>query len=116
VSSPLTDTGHTEPEVRREILLLDAAKAREDALRKRDEGDMGGAAVMLKRVSFALAAAPAELGADLDEQASDLAMLAAQFALDQVSEADAKYLAQRAYNAHRGKRAYEAKLSRRKER
>ena len=113
VTSPLTDTGHTEPEVRREILLLDAAKAREDALRKRDEGDMGGAAAMLSRVSFALAAASPELGRDLDEQAGDLDMLAAQFAMDQVSEADAKYLAQRAYNAHRGKHAYEAKLSRR---
>jgi hypothetical protein len=29
-----------------------------------------------------------------------------------ITEADAKYLAQRAYNAHRGKRAYEGKLSR----
>jgi hypothetical protein len=44
---------------------------------------------------------------------SDLADLADRFVAEDVSEQDAKYMAQRAYNAHRGKRAYEAKLSRR---
>ena len=54
----------------------------------------------------------AEVAAELHEQARDLADMAGQFAADEVREEDAKYLAQRAYNAHRGKRAYEAKLSR----
>jgi hypothetical protein len=112
VASPLTSAGHAEPEVRREILLLDAAKAREEALRRRDEGDLGGAAGVLREMSAMLACAPAELRGELSEQAGDLAALADQFATDQVSEADAKYLAQRAYNAHRGKRAYEEKLAR----
>lgn len=116
VVSPLMAAGHAEPEVRREVLLLDAAKAREEALRRRDEGDLGGAAGVLRAASFTLAGAPAELGAGLDEQAGDLAVLADQFAVGQVSEADAKYLAQRAYNAHRGKRAYEEKLARGKPR
>jgi len=48
----------------------------------------------------------------LAEQVSDLADLADRFMAEGVSEEDAKYMAQRAYNAHRGKRAYEAKLSR----
>jgi len=117
VVSRLTAAGHAEPEVRKEILLLDAAKAREDALRMRDEGDFGGAATVLRQMSVMLAcAAPAAAGEDaaaLHEQAADLADLAGRFGAEQVSELDAKYMAQRAYNAHRGKRAYEAKLSRR---
>jgi len=116
VVSRLTAAGHAEPEVRREVLLLDAAKAREDALRLRDEGDLGSAAVMLRAMSSALAAAPAaygdEFAAELREQALDLDDMAGRFVAEEVSDEDAKYLAQRAYNAHRGKRAYEAKLSR----
>jgi hypothetical protein len=68
-------------------------------------------------MSAAIAAAPAASGVDtaeLREQALDLEDMAGRFVAEEVSEEDAKYLAQRAYNAHRGKRAYEAKLSRRK--
>ena len=85
----------------------------------RDEGDFGGAAGVLRGVSAMVAAAPGAvrrtLVAELAEQASDLADMAERFVAEDVSEQDAKYLAQRAYNAHRGKRAYEAKLSRRSE-
>jgi Ca-activated chloride channel homolog len=114
VVTRLTAAGHAEPEVRREVLLLDAAKAREDALRLRDEGDLGGAANVLRCMSAAIAAAPVdgEVGAELREQVLDLEDMAGRFAAEDVSAEDAKYLAQRAYNAHRGKRAYEAKLSR----
>ena len=116
IVSRLTAAGHAEPEVRREMLLLDAARAREDALRRRDAGDMDGAAGALRQMSAMMAAAPAAYGGTLDaelaEQVSDLADLADRFVVEEVSEEDAKYLAQRAYNAHRGKRAYEAKLSR----
>jgi hypothetical protein len=98
------------------MLLLDAAKAREDALRLRDLGDLGGAAMALQEMSVRLSSAPAEYGSEgaseLREHALDLADLAERFVGEEVTEADAKYLAQRAYNAHRGKRAYEAKLSR----
>ena len=117
IVSRLTAAGHAEPEVRREMLLLDAARAREDALRMRDEGDLGGAAGVLRAVSARVAAAPAAYGVALDdalaEQVSDLADMADRFVAEEVSEQDAKYMAQRAYNAHRGKRAYEAKLARR---
>jgi len=117
IVSRLTAAGHAEPEVRREMLLLDAARAREDALRMRDEGDLGGAAGVLRSVCRMMAASPAAYGVALDdalaEQVSDLAELADRFGAEDVSEQDAKYMAQRAYNAHRGKRAYEAKLSRR---
>jgi hypothetical protein len=65
-----------------------------------------------------MATAPEALGpefaGELREQAVDLEDVAQQFALSDVKEEDAKYLAQRAYNVHRSKRAYEEKLSRRK--
>ena len=116
VVARLTAKDHAEPEVRREMRLLDAAKAREDALRLRDEGDFGGAATVLRCMSVAMAAPPAGVDvAELREQVLDLEDMAARFVAEEVSEEDAKYLAQRAYNAHRGKRAYEAKLSRRGE-
>jgi hypothetical protein len=54
----------------------------------------------------------AEVAEELEEHARDLSALASRFAALDVREEDAKYLAQRAYNAHRGKRAYEEKLSR----
>ena len=117
IVSRLTAAGHAEPEVRREMLLLGTARAREDALRMRDEGDLGGAAGVLRSVSRMMAAAAPTYGVTLDdalaEQVSDLADMAKRFVAEDVSEEDAKYMAQRAYNAHRGKRAYEAKLSRR---
>jgi Ca-activated chloride channel family protein len=114
VVSRLTSSGHVEPEVQKEILLLDAAKAREDALRLRDQGDLGGAAAVLAKMAGAMAAAPCPPGdaAELGEQAEDLGEMASRFVAENVSEEDAKYLAQRAYNAHRGKRLYEEKLSR----
>jgi hypothetical protein len=115
IVSRLTAAGHAEPEVRREMLLLDAAKAREDALRLRDEGDMRGAAGVLRRMCVALAAAPApdaDALAELREHAVDLEAMAGSFLAGNVSALDAKYMAQRAYNAHRGKQSYEAKLSR----
>jgi hypothetical protein len=117
IISRLTSAGHAEPEVRREMLLLDAAKVREEALRMRDDGDLGGAAAALREMATALSASPAacgDLGSALREQADDLADMAARFDAETVSEEDAKYLAQRAYNAHRGKRLYEAKLARRR--
>ena len=117
IVSRLTAAGHAEPEVRREMLLLDTARAREEALRMRDEGDHLGAAGALRAVSAMVAAAPAAYGVMLEdglaEQVSDLADLADRFVGGEVSEEDAKYMAQRAYNAHRSKRVYEAKLSRR---
>ena len=116
ITTCLTADSHTEPEVRREMLLLDAAMAREDALRLRDEGDFGSAAGLLRDLSARLAEAPEAYGsvvaAELREQSADLLSMADVFAAENVSEQDAKYLAQRAYNAHRGKRAYEEKLSR----
>ena len=112
ISSPLTSAGHAEPEVRHEILLLDAARAREEALRKRDEGDLGGAAAVLRAMTLAFREAPGGMTPELEKQAADLVAMADRFAAGSVDGADAKYLAQQAYNSYRRKMAYAERLRR----
>ena len=111
IAAPLDRAGRREPEVRREMLLLDAARAREAALEARSRGDYAAGSAALS------AAAPmlASLAGDdlaLREEAADLETMAARFAAEEVSAADAKYLGQRAYNTHRRKEAYGEKLRR----
>ena len=117
ISAPLSAAGHEEPEVRREVLLLSAARAREEALRARERGDFEGGGSALRSAAFELMEALPALGpADLTlrEEVADLEALAATFEESAVSEADAKYLAQRAYNANRGKVRYAEKIARRR--
>ena len=114
IVSALSPEGHTEPEVRREVLLLDAARARDAARERHDRGDDPGAGAILREMSALLRASPEASTPELEEQADDLVTLAAQFERSSVSDMDRKYMAQRAYNAHRGKRGYEEKLARRK--
>lgn len=114
ILSALAPEGHAEPKVRREMMLLDAARAREEAIERQRRGDDDGAGQVLLEASAALSVAGPMYGVDLAEQAADLASLAERVADARFGEADAKYAAQRAYNARRGKAAYEEKLRRRK--
>jgi Ca-activated chloride channel homolog len=111
VASALSADGHSDPEVQREVLLLHAAKVREEALRRRSHGDFGGAERLLRETGATLASAP-DAGPEIREQAEDLNSLADQMHANTFAVAEEKYMAQRAYNAHRGKRAYEEKLRR----
>jgi Ca-activated chloride channel family protein len=97
--------------VERTRLLLDAAKAREEARERGRRGDFDGAADALHSVQMACMAAP-ELGEVVAEQAADLSAMAGKYRERKVSSADEKYLFQRAYNARRGKAMYEEKISR----
>ena len=114
VDTPLAAAGHAEPAVRREMLVLAAARAREEAVRHEREGDfLGGSEPLMATASMIAESgwtehdpALAELGADLLSSAQ--ALLANQG----FSEMDRKYEQQRTYNARRGKQAYEEKLSR----
>ncbi|HEX2778915.1 MAG TPA: VWA domain-containing protein [Gemmatimonadaceae bacterium] len=113
IRSPLSPNGRREPEVRQEMLLVRAARAREDALRRREVGDYAGASRMLH-------AAVAELGRSeiagsplVMEQMADLTAVAQKLADATFDALDAKYTAQRAYNTHRAKGIYEEKLRRR---
>lgn len=106
---------HVDPEVRREVLLLQAARAREAALRARERGDDAGAAAMLRDLGASLAASPMCLeDLEVAEEAADLQQLADRAATHGVSEADAKYLFQRAHDASRGARSRSRLISRRK--
>lgn len=100
-----------EPEVRKELLLMEAAKARQDALSMRERGDYAGAADLLRAAGARLG--EAGLGdAVVAEQAEDLSVMAASFAARTVSAADRKYMHQRAYDARRGRSGKEALIRR----
>lgn len=109
VSATLAGEGREEPEIRSTQILLNAARARDEARKMGRRGDFTGAAGMLREASIACADSPG-----MEEQAEDLAMMASKYELRSVSPSDEKYLYQRAYNARRGKAMYEEKISRTK--
>ncbi len=107
VTLPITLTpeqgGRVVPEVRREALLLEAARAREAALRARDEGDYRGAQVILEdtaRRGRALGLSDAEV----DEELNDLVVMSEAFRLREIDQGDVKYMKQRAYASSRSRR------------
>lgn len=112
VSTPLEAAGRAEPEIRREMLVIAAARAREEAVARERQGDRQGAVTMLRQAAEAIRSAPAEYAHGLDEQASDLLESSTVLEQGNWNEGDRKYVAQRAYNMRRGKHAYEEKLSR----
>lgn len=107
VTIPVTLTpeegGKAEPEVRKEILLVEAARRRQGALAARERGDFEGAALSLREYR---ALAEAHLGdADVDEELRDLERMALSFDDRAVSLSDVKYMKQRAYSSHRSRRS-----------
>jgi Ca-activated chloride channel family protein len=112
ITSGIAPAGAQEPEVRREVLLMEAARAREEAVELQRRGDTQGAASVLSTAAMRLLEGPPAYAEALREQAEDLSALAARVREDAFTAADEKYAAQRAYNARRGKAVYEQKLSR----
>jgi Ca-activated chloride channel family protein len=106
-----TGEGRVEPEVRREWLVLEAARARREALERRAQGDDEGASTVLREAGtyLTLQGLP---DAELAEEASDLLTLSEQIAMYGTSAADAKYLHQRAYDKMRGRKSSTARISR----
>lgn len=101
-----------DPEIRRELLLLEAAKARREALDAQERGDYQAGAARLMSVRQMLN----DSGIDdevVREEADDLEVAAAMYDLEAVTPADRKYLFQRAYNLSSG-RAAGSRLIRRK--
>jgi Ca-activated chloride channel homolog len=92
------------PEVRREVLLLEAARARQEALEARDRGAFQDGARKLRGVADKLAT-QAVTDPTLNDEVDDLRDLARRFDEQQVSMADAKYMSQRAYGSAQSKRA-----------
>ena len=115
IAAPLDRAGQREPEVRREMMLLEAAKAREAALEARARGDYAAGSASLAAMA-PIISRMAEGDVRLLEEAEDLLAMARQFDSGMVSSADAKYLGQAVYNAHRKKEGYAGKLRRGKDR
>jgi hypothetical protein len=117
VTLPVTLTAgealHVEPEVRRELLLLEAAKARRTALDLREQGDWEGAAELLRKTGVKLRGAGID-DADLLEEADDLSAMG-DIAPAAFSVADEKYVYQRAYDSTSGRRAKSRLIRRRRE-
>ena len=112
VRSPLSTAGHSDPVVQEELLLVKAARAREESLRRREDGDVRGASDVLREMVSELKACAHPDSTLLVEQVHDLDAMATRLDEASFDAADAKYVAQRAYNAHRAKRGYEGKLRR----
>ena len=112
VRSPLSRAGHSDPSVQEEFLLVKTARAREESLRRREGGDSEGASEVLREMASELRACAMPESPMLSEQRADLEAMAVRLDDASFDAADAKYVAQRAYNAHRAKRKYEDKLRR----
>ncbi|HEX2166980.1 MAG TPA: VWA domain-containing protein [Longimicrobiales bacterium] len=106
ITLPVTlshEAAHIEPEVRRELLLLETARARREALERRERGDFDGAADVLNVARSKLREAGLD-DAELMEEQEDLRLMEQSLASSTFMEADAKYMHQRAYNSSTGRR------------
>ena len=108
--------GKAEPEIRKEILLVEAARRRQEALEARDRGDYASGAQSLREMRGIVAACPYSADdATVREELQDLETMAASFDDHQVSAGDIKYMKQRAYSAHRSRREQVERYRRGKE-
>jgi Ca-activated chloride channel family protein len=98
------------PDVRGEMLLLKAARAREEALEDRATGAFQDGARKLRRTAEELAPYAAS-DDEVRDEVEDLRDLAERFDVEQVSTADAKYMYQRAYSREQSKPAAAARVS-----
>jgi len=105
-----------EPEVRKELLLLRAAQARERALDAQRRGDAAGAAGMLREAADALLGAPPEVAgsAELIEEGNELRRMAALFEKG-AAVRDLKYMYQRAYDLGRSRKEAAMRIRRKDE-
>ena len=106
ITLPVTLTpeqgGKVEPEVRKEILLVEAARVRQEALQARERGDYASASSSLR--SYRQSAGDmAEHDPVVAEELRDLESMALSFDDQQVSAGDIKYMNQRAYSRHRSR-------------
>jgi Ca-activated chloride channel family protein len=102
VSLSAVDGPRVDPVVRRELLLQEAARAREEALDRQDRGDHDGAVQALRTAYGKLRSAGYEDPQLLDE-AADLQSLAERTAEHGFLAMDVKYAKQRAYDIKRSK-------------
>lgn len=112
VVANLDGADHVEPEVERTFVRFEAARAREEAVRRADAGDLGGAAQALRHGVAALL--PYQLDPALHEEAEDLAAEAERLESRRYESRDRKYYQARAMAAMDAKVVYAQKISRRR--
>jgi Ca-activated chloride channel homolog len=112
IRQALSGDAHQEPEVQREMLLLGAAKARQAALDAQERGDYSGAQFHLREARTRISSSGAHMDASLMEELQDLQSMETRMSPAVFSAADAKYLHQRSYDSHSGKRSSSQRISR----
>jgi len=112
VIANLDGADHIEPIVERTFVRFEAARAREEAVRCADAGDLNAAAQSLERAHALLQPYQAEPG--VQEEIEDLTDSARRMQEDQYDASDRKYHAARAMAAHQEKEAYLKKMLRRR--
>jgi Ca-activated chloride channel family protein len=91
-------------EVRREMLLLESARVRQDALADQQRGDYNAAFEKMQHMSEKLRAAGLD-DAQVQEEAADLHLMSAQMTAETWGMAETKYMHQRAYDSSKAMRA-----------
>ncbi|MCX6634592.1 MAG: VWA domain-containing protein [Acidobacteria bacterium] len=103
---------HVEPTVERTFVRFEAARAREEAVRLADTGDLDGAAQALAHVAATLSPYRAEPG--VAEEMDDLSVSAQRLMACEYDASDRKYHGARSMALRDEKAAYLKKLSRRR--
>jgi Ca-activated chloride channel family protein len=98
-----TEGATVDPEIRREVLFFEAARARREAMEKQERGDLDGARDTLHEAAMCLSA-DAAFDPEVNEEVRDLGAMADLFDANRVQARDLKYLQQRAYNQARAVR------------
>ncbi len=111
IRADLDGRDHPEPVVERTFLRFEAARARAEAVRRADIGDLEGAGDVLRECAAALNRRRHE-DASLAEEADDLAAAAARLRRRQYDRADRKYHSKRAQATDKQEQAYLAMISR----
>ena len=104
VTTSIADGPISNAEVRREMLLLEAAKVRAEVLEDQQRGDYEVAFEKMQRMSEKLRAAGFD-DVQVDEEAADLELMAQQMHEGSWGVAETKYMHQRAYDSVRSMRS-----------
>lgn len=113
IAATLAGAGMQEPVIEREVLLSKAAQARAAAASLVREGQGEAAVERLRETREALESSP--MADELRDELRDLEQLERKFVRERLDERDARYMMQKAYNARRGKRMYDASFTRPRE-
>ena len=110
IAATLAGAGMQEPVIEREVLLSQAAQARAAAAELVRVGEHEAATRRLRETRESLESSP--MADELRTELRDLEQLERKAMRERLDEGDARYLMQKAYNARRGKRSYDAAFTR----